>query len=72
MNRLWEKYVFYVAEKGAILSVLKGNNSCKTYKFRIKVRNLQMLFNEWKVKIELTQISDLELYGLSWQTSGLR
>jgi hypothetical protein len=30
--------------KGTLLSALKGNNSCKTYNFRIKVGNVQMVY----------------------------
>ena len=30
--------------KETILSVLKGNNSSNTYKFRIKVGNVQMIY----------------------------
>jgi len=33
-----------LALKGAVLSVLKGNNSSKKYNFRIKVGNVQMFF----------------------------
>jgi hypothetical protein len=46
-NRLWGKYVlfsFNFAWKMTICPVLKGNNSCKTYNFGIKVGNLQNPF----------------------------
>lgn len=37
-SRLWETiYVIFICMKGDLLPVLKGNNSCKTYNFIIKV-----------------------------------
>jgi len=40
------KYVLFTnfAWKGTLFLALKGNNSCKLYNFRIKVRNMQMVY----------------------------
>jgi hypothetical protein len=42
---------FYM--KLVLLSVFKGNNSCKTYNFRIRVGNVQMVYEELDLAINL-------------------
>ena len=36
--------VYAIAKQKIILSALKGNNSCKTYNYGIKIANVQMVY----------------------------
>jgi hypothetical protein len=53
MGKIYVIFIWTLHERrGILLPALKGNNSCKTYIFRIKVRNKKMVscflfFQQW-------------------------
>jgi hypothetical protein len=60
---------------GTLLPTLKGNNSCKTYNFRIKVRNVQMIYCSKLIHFYITITSRFSclltyvMYGTSSHTT---
>jgi len=53
MGEIYVIFIDFLLERnGTLLSTLKGNNSCKTCNFRIKVGNVQMLYQYcWKKQV---------------------
>jgi hypothetical protein len=58
-----------------LLTPLKGDNSCKTYNFRIKVRNVQMIYCSKLIHFYITITSRFSclltyvMYGTTYHTT---
>jgi hypothetical protein len=68
LNRLWETiYVIFIelCMNGTLLLTLKGNNSCKTHNFGIKIKNQKVYHIKHYKKNHLSdkKKKNIETYG---------